>query len=151
VAADALDTDDGDSCLSETTLVDLELLAQCDAFEDSSEGGSESGDSSGSSSSAADDDAGEADGEGAAAAGKGADAALRGENNRGRQGGGAGSAKSKRSVRRYFQDEDSSVHPRVRCRFAAAVACLLGCGEGFQGKVLSAKCLALAWARPGAM
>lgn len=108
MAADALDTDDGDSCL----------------FED----GSESGDSSGSSSSADDDDAGEADGEGAAAAGQCADAALRGENNRGRQGGGAGSAKSKRSVRRYFQDEDSSVHPRVRCRFAAAVACLLGCG-----------------------
>jgi hypothetical protein len=134
VAADALDTDDGDSCLSE----------------DSSEGGSESGDSSGGGSSSA-DVAGEADGEDAAAEGNGADTTLRGENSRGQQGGGAGSAKSKRSVRRYFQDEDSSVHPRVQCRLAAAVACLLGCGAGFQGKVLSAKCHALAWARPGAI
>ena len=123
MAADALDTDDGDSSLSE----------------DSSGGGSESGDSSGGSSSSA-DEAEEADGEDAAAEGKGADAALRGENSRGKQGGGAGSAKSKRSVRRYFQDEDSSVQPRVQCRLAAAVLCLLGCGAGFQGKVLSAKC-----------
>ena len=92
LAADALDSDaSGDSC---------------EGSEDSS-GSEEDDDSDSGGASSADGEDRAAGGEGAAA-GKGA--ALAGEDTRG-----GGSAKSKRSARRYFEDEDSSVPLLLKC------------------------------------